>query len=84
VLFKMSPFWNLFFHEYWMKQLCFEQNALFHFKENDAKTCQFPNQSLIFDLFNQDFNCNFDFKNQFNCIPVKFKCQPWSWLPFSL
>jgi hypothetical protein len=27
-------------------------------------------------------NWDFDFKNQFNCIPVKFKCQPWSWPHF--
>jgi hypothetical protein len=25
---------------------------------------------------------NFDFKNQFNCIPVKFNRRPWSWPPF--
>jgi hypothetical protein len=42
----------------------------------------FPNQSLIFYLFNQVLNCNFDFKNQFNCITVKFKCRTWCWLPF--
>jgi hypothetical protein len=33
--------------------------------------------------FNQVLNCNFIFKNQFNCISAKFKCQPWSWPPFS-
>jgi hypothetical protein len=26
------------------------------------KTCQKPNQSLIYDLFNQILNCNFDFQ----------------------
>jgi len=26
--------------------------------------------------FNQVLNCNFIFKNQFNCISAKFKCQP--------
>jgi hypothetical protein len=44
--------------------------------------CQSPNQSLIFDLINQVLNCNFDFKNQFNCIPAKFNRWPWSWPPF--
>jgi len=27
-------------------------------------------------------NWDFDFKNQFNCIPVKFNYQPWSWPHF--
>jgi hypothetical protein len=27
---------------------------------------------------------NFDFKNQFNCIPAKFNRRPWSWPSFSL
>jgi hypothetical protein len=36
----------------------------------------FPNQSLIFYLFNQFLNWDFDFKNQFNYIPAKLKCQP--------
>ena len=35
-----------------MKRCCFAQNAPFHSKENGAKTCWFPNQSLVCDLFN--------------------------------
>jgi hypothetical protein len=42
------------------------------------KTCQNKKQSLICDLFNQVLNCNFDFKNQFNCSPNKFNRRPWS------
>ena len=56
-----------------MKQRRFDQNASFHLKENCAKIFKIPNQSSICDLFNQVLNCNFDFKNQFNCIPVKFQ-----------
>jgi hypothetical protein len=62
----------------------FVQNAPFHLNKNGAKKCLFPNQFSVFNLFNQVHNCNFDFKNRFNCILVKFKCQPWSWPPFSL
>jgi hypothetical protein len=56
-----------------MKPRRFDQNASFHLKENCAKIFKIPNQSSICDLFNQVLNCNFDFKNQFNCIPVKFQ-----------
>ena len=53
------------------------------FKRKWRQKSQFSNQSSICDLFNQVLNCNFHFKNHFNCILVEFKCQPWCWLPFS-
>jgi hypothetical protein len=49
------------------------------FKWKWRQISQFPNQSYIFYLFNQVLICNFDFKNRFNCISAKFKCQPWRW-----
>jgi hypothetical protein len=36
-----------------------------------GKTWQSSHWSSICDLFNRVFNCNFDCKNQFNCIPAK-------------
>jgi hypothetical protein len=53
------------------------------FKRKWRQKSQFLNQSSICDLFNQVLNCNFHFKNQFNCILLEFKCQPWCWLLFS-
>jgi len=54
----------------------FYQNAPFHLKEMVPKTCQYPTQSSICDLFNQVLNSNFDFKYQFNCILAKFNFRP--------
>jgi hypothetical protein len=71
-------------NEQWVKQCRFVQNMSFHWKEKGVKKCQFSNRSLIFDLFNPVLNWDFDFKNQFNCILAKFKCQPWSWPAFFL
>jgi hypothetical protein len=73
---KTTPLCASFLCEQRMKRHSFVQNTSFYLKENDAKTCQIPNQSLIFYLLNQVLNCNFDFKNQFNYIPVKFNLQP--------
>jgi hypothetical protein len=56
-----------------MKRRHFERNTSFHLKENGATKLLFPNQSLIFNLFNQALNWDFDFKNQFNYNPAKFK-----------
>jgi hypothetical protein len=66
-----------------LKQRRFTQNTPFHLKEMAQKTCQNPTQSSICNLFNQVLKCNFDFKYQFNCIPAKFNCRPWSWPSFS-
>jgi hypothetical protein len=69
VPFKIAPFPPLF--------LIVDETVLFwtkhviSFKWKWHQKFQFPNQSLIFYLFNQVFSCNFDFKNQFNCIPAK-------------
>jgi hypothetical protein len=48
----------------------------FHLNKNGAKKCLFPNQSSVFNLFNQVLNCKFDFKNRFNCILVKSNVSP--------
>jgi hypothetical protein len=53
-----------------MKRHRFEQNVLFHLNKTMSKKALFPNQSLFFNLFNKVLNCNFYFKNQFNCIHV--------------
>jgi hypothetical protein len=50
-----------------MKWRHFYQNASFHLKGNDIKIHQFPNQSSIFDLFNQVLNCNFDSIQLYPC-----------------
>jgi len=74
MLFQITPFCAFFYwtiHEtksFWTKRAV-------SFKRKWLQRRQFPNQSLICDLFNQVFNCKFDFKNQFNCILAKFKCQ---------
>jgi hypothetical protein len=65
-----------------LKRHCFAQNTLFYLNKNDDKMCWFPNQSSMFDLFSQVLNYNFHFKNQFNCIPTKFRRLPWCWPPF--
>jgi hypothetical protein len=65
VLFCASSL-SLFFLEQSMTQHRFSPNVPFHLKGKGIKTCWCLNQSSIYDLFNQVFNCNFDFKNQFN------------------
>jgi hypothetical protein len=77
VPFKTAPFGSLFFfvNSAW--------NGTVSFKRKIGQTCQSSHWSLICDLFNRVLNCNFDCKNQFNCIPAKFNCQPWSWSLFS-
>jgi len=63
----MTPCCASFFCEQWMKWHRFCQNASFHLKGNDIKIHQFPNQSSIFDLFNQVLNCNFDSIQLYPC-----------------
>jgi hypothetical protein len=74
VLLKTKPFCSLSF--FYMKRRRFGQNAPFQL--NIAPTCQLPNQSLIYPLFIYVLKCNFDFKNQFNCIPTNFNRCPYS------
>ena len=63
VIQNSTVFSIFFFNEQRMKQHHFKPNVSFHLKQKDAKTCQFPNQFLIFYLFNQVLNSDFKFKN---------------------
>jgi len=79
---KMTLFWHFFLWTVHETTLVWTKHAV-SFKRKWRQKSQFSNQSSICDLFNQVLNCNFHFKNHFNCILVEFKCQPWCWLPFS-
>jgi len=79
---KLHCFICFFFNNEWNSVVSF-------IKKNDAKSL-FLNQSLIFYLFNQILNWDFNFKNQFNCILSNsnfspevgciFYFSPWFWI----
>ena len=85
VPFKTAPFWafSLFFLTVYETTLFWTKRTV-SFKWKAGRMCQSSHWSSICDLFNRVLNCNFNCKNQFNYIPVKFKQRPWSWPPFSL
>jgi len=82
VSFKTTPF-SLFLFLTVDETTSFLTKRFVSFKWKWRQISQFPNQSYIFYLFNQVLICNFDFKNRFNCIFAKIKCQPWRWPFFS-